>query len=99
MLSALVGRPDDLDIFDSAPIRSEGWQEVRVEADVHPEAEYLNISVEYGGLEPAWVDDVSVTVLGEAAPPRSLAWPIVAAGALVGAALLVLRAKKRIGGA
>jgi hypothetical protein len=54
-------------------VQSEGWQEVLAEASVHPDAEYLTISVDYGGTEPAWVDAVSITVLGEAPASRTAA--------------------------
>jgi len=94
-LGVLVWHDRDFDSFDGAPVQSEGWQEVRSEASVHPDAEYLTISVDYGGTEPAWVDAMSIKVLGEAPPPRSVALPAVAALALVGTTLLVLLLRKR----
>jgi len=94
-LGVLVWHDREFDSFDGPPVQSEGWQEVRAEASVHSDAEYLTISVDYGGTEPAWVDAVSITVLGEAPASRTVALPVVAAVALVGAVLLVLLVRKR----
>jgi len=94
-LGVLVWHGREFDSFDGPLVQSAGWQEVRSEASVHPDADYLTISVDYGGTEPAWVDAVSVNVLGEAPPPRGVSLPVVAAVALVGAILLVLLVRKR----
>jgi C-terminal processing protease CtpA/Prc len=59
------------DNMNDRPIRSAEWAYYEITGEVAPDAESLNFGMMLQGSGKAWLDDVTLEALGEAAKPRS----------------------------
>lgn len=85
-----VDRPDRkrafFDNMDDRPIQKPAWDYYEIIGDVHPDAEKVNIGLIVFGAGKAWLDEVTLEVVGPADPaalaggPRNLDFETTAGG-------------------
>ncbi len=62
------GRIGLFDNMNDRPVRSDDWKQIVIEGALHDDAQSLSVGLMVLGSAEAWLDDVSIEVLGDAAP-------------------------------